>query len=233
MSALKSLPRSVNLKPYRHWQDLAGHFPCARECFAAYLALEGAEVVGGEKPGNLVNLVNKARACGLNPYRLWKEHGVSLLADTDLRGIALIDRGDSMLLYLYREDLLARLLEKKGVRIILSKQGYDPFAAPRQILRQLGQRVRDHDFPHEIGIFLGYPLKDVLAFMGHIRLAFSCQGPWKIYGDPRASLELANRFRECRSRMADQLYATADPVSCLKGGKMAESQGLRETAGRC
>lgn len=233
MITFQSHPGRTVAKPYQRWHDLAGHFTCARECFAAYLALEAAEVVEGEKPGNLVNLVNRTRACGLNPYRLWKEHGASLLAGSGLQGIAMVDRGNSLLLYLYREDLLARLLEKKGVSIILRKQGYDPTTSPQKILQQLGQRILGHDFPHEIGIFLGYPLKDVLAFMGHIRLAFSCQGPWRIYGNPRASLELADRFRECRSRMADRLCATANPVSCLKAVNAPGSITLQRAGERC
>ena len=77
-------------------------------------------------------------------------------------------------------------------------------------------RVQANDFPHEIGIFLGYPLKDVLAFMGQVRLAFSCQGPWKIYGKPDQSLELADRYRHCRCRMAVRLQECTDPAECLR-----------------
>lgn len=202
--------------PYPMWQDLAGEFAGQMECFAAYLALEGAEVVEGEKPGNLVNLVNRTRQCGLNPYRLWRKYGAALLAGTGMGAMEMIDRHDSLLLYIYREDLLRQLLEKKAAGIILGKLGYDAPDDLQQTLRQLGMRIHNDSFPHEIGIFLGYPLKDVLAFMGRIRLTFSCQGPWKIYGDPRASLELANRFRECRCRMASRLCSSSDPASCLK-----------------
>ena len=207
--------------PYPLWHDLAGKFTGQRECFAAYLALEGAEVVEGEKPGNLVNLVNRTRHCGLNPYRLWRKYGAVLLAGTGMQAMEMIDRRDSLLLYIYREDLLRQLLERKGVAIILGKQGYDSPADLQSTLRQVGMRIRGNDFPHEIGIFLGYPLKDVLAFMGHIRLAFSCQGPWKIYGDPRASLELAGRFRECRCRMARRLCSSSAPASCLRVRSLA------------
>lgn len=226
MSVSQTMHGAVSPTPYPRWHDLAGNFTCTRDCFAAYLALEGAEVVEGEKPGNLVNLVDRTRSCGLNPYRLWSEHGASLLAGTGLRAIEMIDRRDSLLLYLYREDLLMRLLERKGVAIILRKQGYDSPTELQPTLRQLCSQVRGGTFPHEIGIFLGYPLKDVLAFMGHIRLAFSCQGPWKIYGDPSASLELACRYRECRCRMVGRLRSTAAPADCLRTRSATEIPGL-------
>lgn len=201
--------------PYPLWSDLAARFNGHRDCFAAYLALEGAEVIEGEKPGNLINLVNRTRNCGLNPYRLWLAHGEALLVGSGLKAMAMANRGDSLLLYLYREDLLQELLGRKAVSIILKKQGYSDCNDLGQILAQLGARTRKGEFPHEIGIFLGYPLKDVLAFMGKVRLSFACQGPWKIFGDPRGSLELADRFRECRFRMANRLCSCSEPVQCL------------------
>lgn len=215
--------------PYPFWYDLAPKFSEMRDCFAAYLALEGAEVIEGEKPGNLINLVNRTRHCGLNPYRLWRQYGEAMLAGTGLRGRVLNDRGNSMLLYLYRDDLLREHLSRKAVAVILGKLGYAATIDPGQALDQLAARARERDFPHEIGVFLGYPLKDVLAFMGQIPIAYSCQGPWKIYGDPRPSLELADRFRECRCRMADRLSSCGDPARCLAGAASGETGAV----GRC
>lgn len=214
--------------PSPQWSVLAANFTETRDCFAAYLAMEGAEVVEGEKPGNLINLINRDRSCGLNPYRLWKELGGSLLAGTGLQALEMEDRGNSLLLYIYRSDLLRELLQKRAVSIILGRQGYLQAEDPRRALQQLRERVRGGDFPHEIGIFLGYPLKDVLAFMGQIRLVFSCQGPWKIYGDPASSLELVCRYRQCRQRMADRLTSTDDPGSCLRAKNLSGPKRERQ-----
>ncbi|WP_255396957.1 DUF3793 family protein [Geobacter sp. DSM 9736] len=51
-------------------------------------------------------------------------------------------------------------------------------------LSDLKSHLTGKSFPHEIGIFLGYSLKDVIGFMGWAPLPFTCQGPWKIFGDP-------------------------------------------------
>jgi hypothetical protein len=99
---------------------------------------------------------------------------------------------------------------------MLARRGYREPANLAATLAQLQGRVRAASFPHEIGIFLGYPLKDVLAFMGEIDLPFACQGPWKIYGNPRQSLELAACYRQCRCRMALRLTACGDPAECLR-----------------
>lgn len=39
-------------------------------------------------------------------------------------------------------------------------------------------------FPHEMGIFFGYPLSDVQGFIAHQGRDFKCSGYWKVYDDP-------------------------------------------------
>lgn len=205
------------------WQELSKRYPKDRDCLASFLVLELAEVLQGAKPANLVCLANKRRPCGRNPYLLWKEHGETLLSESGLKVRELADRGDSILLLLYSHDALASLLAQKSVRIILGKAGYREPADFEKVLAELKSRVAGEGFPHEIGVFLGYPLKDVVGFMGWAPLSFTCQGPWKIFGNPSASLRLAEAHRVCRCRMAMQLSTGCSPVDCLKGHFFSDS----------
>lgn len=198
------------------WHDLAGRFADERECLAAFLALESAEVLDGGKPANLINIANRRRHCGRNFYRIWRRHGDSLLRQSGLAVRELADRGDSLLLLLYRPQTLAALLARPNVVGFLRKAGYTDPANPQTSLTELHSRISAAGFPHEIGVFLGYPLKDVAGFMGWASLPFSCQGPWKIYGDPTGSLDLAEAFRQSRCRMARRLSCCATPVDCLQ-----------------
>jgi hypothetical protein len=198
------------------WQELSGRFPDDRDCLACYLAIEAAEVLEGVKPANMVNIVNKPRSCGRNIYELWKNLGSALLQHSGLEAIEFIDRGDSVLLFLYRHSELMPLLARKSVAVILRKAGYADPANLEKTFVQLQARFSKGDFPHEIGVFLGYPLKDVIGFMGWAQLPFSSQGPWKIFGDPRESLCLADIHRHCRSKKARQLNFCDDPLNCLK-----------------
>ena len=54
-------------------------------------------------------------------------------------------------------------------------------------LDELINRLESKEFPHEIGIFLGYPLKDVLGFMGYGKKELTEVKNWRIYGDVVAS----------------------------------------------
>lgn len=201
--------------PVPLWLSVAHRFPAGRDCLASFLAFEAAEVLAGAKPANLVNVANRRGPCGRNLYALWKEHGRTLLDGSGLEAAVLRDRGDSLLVMLHFPEALAELLESPRARRFLRRAGYPDYRDWRGALAELERRLDGDGFPHEIGLFLGYPLKDVAGFLGWAPLSFACQGPWKIYGDPRPSLELAHRHRECRGRMVRRLAFVRDPRACL------------------
>jgi len=197
------------------WRDIARRFADDRACLAAFLAMETAEILAGVKPGNLINVVNQSQPCGRNLYALWEKFGPQLVAGCGLRARTLRRRDDALLLFIYHPRLLDKLLAQRSAAALLGRSGYPAPGTREELLDELERRLEGGSFPHEIGIFLGYPLKDVAAFMGWIGLPFACQGPWKIYGDPSASLKLAERHRSCRCRMAWEVASCDDPLLCL------------------
>ena len=197
------------------WSRLAERFPGERECLAAYVALETAEVLAEAKPASLLSIPNRERACGRNLYTLWKEYGHELLADTPLQACELVDRGSSMMIIFSHKILFERHLARRDITALLKRAGHGDNFTSDEILQRLAERLQQGHFPHEIGLLLGYPPKDVAAFMGLISIPFTCQGPWKIYGNPGESLRLAERFRHCRNLVAEQLSLCASAVQCL------------------
>lgn len=208
------------------WQDVSGRFDDPQECLASFLALEAAEVIAGEKPANLLGIANRRRPCGRNLYSLWKECGAEVLVESGLAVHELADRGDSILLLIYRPDALGALLRRPSASAVLARAGYGDVSDLDSMLGELNSRMEGDSFPHEIGVFLGYPLKDVAAFMGLVRIPFACQGPWKIFGDPRESLRLAEVFRCCRARMAERLSSCASALECLADTDLRKVVGL-------
>lgn len=210
--------RSTNMFSRGHkpvWIDIAARFSDDRDCLAAFLAFEAAEVLSGVKPSALINLPDRQRSCGKNFFSIWKEHGQDLIRESALEGTVLVERPGSLLLFLYDRGALCSLLDEKKVVAMLRKAGYVGELDPDSLLKELSSRFGSGAVPHEIGIILGYPLKDVAGFMGISRRQFSCQGPWKIYGNPQESLLLAETHRQCRSRMAGRLLSGWGPYQCL------------------
>lgn len=197
------------------WQQLAPRFTRDEDCVASFLAYETAEIIDGVKPGNLINLSDRNLPCGRNMYRLWESYGEKTLAPTGLEVRVLRKQTNNMLLFVFRRSALQELVERRPVRALLRAAGYPDTVGLEALLDELGERLSPGSFPHEIGLFLGYPPKDVAAFMGLASIPFTCQGPWKIYGNPQKSLHIAELHRNSRCRMALRLARTGHPHLCL------------------
>ena len=61
---------------------------------------------------------------------------------------------------------------------------------------RLAQR---EDFPHEIGLFLGYPLGDVIGFIKNAGQNCKCVGCWKVYCNECEAIKAFARFKKCTS----------------------------------
>ena len=75
-------------------------------------------------------------------------------------------RDGKALIYLYRAAMLERDLNQPSAEEILRANGYPARGVMDRIMFLIA-RLRECDsFPHEIGLFLGYPPADVKGFMG-------------------------------------------------------------------
>ena len=100
------------------------------------------------------------------------------------------------LLYLYRPSYLSRDFSQAEAAALLRQYGYAADNA-EQCLERLGERLRaGGDFPHEIGLFLGYPAEDVRGFIEE-KDSFKGVGAWKVYGDAEAAQKRFAQFEKC------------------------------------
>lgn len=89
--------------------------------------------------------------------RRFGEKGIRVLPLKELK------RG--ILIYLYRPRLLEADLRDPLAERLLRERAY-PLTTADQAVAELAHRLRSRvDFPHEIGIFLGYPPADVEGFL--------------------------------------------------------------------
>lgn len=187
------------------------------DCLTAHLLMECSEVLAGVKPANLVSLVNRTRPCGRNLQQLWQTHQRQLITRINpVEFLVLQSRERATLLLCFNREQLRLHLCHSGIAALLAKAGYAPGLDLDALLAGLARRFDSrHDFPHEIGLFIGYPAKDVAAFMGLVKLPFTCQCLWKIYGRPEKSLDLADQFCNTRICMGNRLLNCADVADCL------------------
>lgn len=111
-----------------------------------------------------------------------------------LRAIPLRWSSGKALVYLYRPKMLEKDLRDELAEKLLSECGYS-CGNPNACIARLISRIRgDRDFPHEVGLFLGYPPADVDGFM-HRKQACKLSGIWKVYDDVEGA---ARQFARCR-----------------------------------
>lgn len=103
------------------------------------------------------------------------------------------------LVYVYRKTLLTKELQNQKVKDFLKTYGYENCEL-EYVLNKLDERIQlNNDFPHEIGVFLGYPLEDVKAFIKNKGKNYNHCGYWKVYVNTHESLKKFELFDKCRN----------------------------------
>lgn len=118
------------------------------------------------------------------------------------------------LIYLYRPRALERELAGGEARALLEERGYGAEAACRCLAR-LARKLRAGEaFPHEIGLFLSYPPRDVRGFICNGACRHKCAGCWKVYGNEAAALRTFEVWRRC-TRILEARLAQGCPLEKL------------------
>ena len=103
------------------------------------------------------------------------------------------------LIYVCRASKLERDLNNRNVQCFLSKYGYSEFST-LYCIKKLKKRFQEVDeFPHEIGLFLGYPLEDVIGFVKNNGQNFKCTGCWKVYSNECEATKLFMKYKHCKN----------------------------------
>ena len=101
------------------------------------------------------------------------------------------------LIYVYRPRKLSADLSDATATRLLEQCGYDARSGNKCVAHLVRKLRCQEEFPHEIGLFLGYPPEDVHGFMEQGPDSCKCTGYWKVYGDEDAAKKKFTQFRKC------------------------------------
>lgn len=119
------------------------------------------------------------------------------LRNKGLRILPLRYSENRALIYVYRPEQLSRDLKHSLAQPILQERGYACHSPEKCILHLMSRlKVRD-EFPHEIGLFLGYPPEDVCGFIENKPNSCKCVGLWKVYGDMEKAQQTFAKYKKC------------------------------------
>ena len=126
------------------------------------------------------------------------------LESKGLRILSVRCRGNKALMYLYRPSHLKRDLEDEEAIRLLKEMGYSCSSPETCIVTLIDKLNNVSEFPHEIGLFLGYPPEDVRGFIENKAHNYKCVGTWKVYGDAEEAQKKFYRYRKCSNVYYEQ-----------------------------
>ena len=168
-----------------------------------------APTLAGIKTGNLFSYRYESIDQMRESVRFWNRR----LRQKGVRVLPLRYRDHQALIYLYRPAQLADDLQNNDARAILRYCGYLPESAEKCIARLMQRLKESTDFPHEIGLFLGYPPEDVSGFITNHACNYKCVGCWKVYGDEQKCRCLFAKYKQCTRIYESCLERGTDVVS--------------------
>lgn len=127
-----------------------------------------------------------------------------ILVKKGLRVLPLRFRNNRALIYVYRPSKLSGDLRCYTACRLLEELGYIPGMPEKCIIHLIKRLNCSEDFPHEIGLFLGYPPEDVYGFIKNKAEGFKCVGCWKVYGDEAAAQKIFEKYKKCTKVYCEQ-----------------------------
>ncbi|MBA4698938.1 MAG: DUF3793 family protein [Ruminococcus sp.] len=136
---------------------------------------------------------------------LWRsrEKAMCKASGLCLKELKIKDNSSLFLIYDRYEIELAIRNEKS--LCILAPFGYELNGSVDEFLNCLSARLASNDFPHEIGLFLGYPPGDVKAYIENEGKNCTCCGYWKVYEDVEAAQQMWAKIDEAQIYAIDVL----------------------------
>lgn len=166
------------------------------------LAFHCAPAMVGLKPANLISL---SRAQYPDLEALIQEYDCRFRGK-GVRFRQLCECSRGVLLLVYHSRKLEEQLGLPEVAELLQKDGYPVDKGLERMLLFLGKRLIAADnFPHEIGLFLGYPVEDVLGFQRYGGRNCKFCGHWKVYSDVERARALFRQYDRCREVLCSRL----------------------------
>lgn len=162
------------------------------------IANQCAPVLAGIKPSNMLVLENKHI-----------RDVVRVLEGTGLFWRCLYAGEEKNIWLLYRKEAMEEIVGGKEQMLFLKEWGYKEDTLERMLIK-FSQRFRQYrkdknlPFPHEMGVFLGYPMADVKGFIKYEGKNYLYCGYWKVYENVEERKELFRTYEEIRKVFVEE-----------------------------
>ncbi len=206
------MPRDLEIRYLQNWKHLQNE-----DYLFHSIAYHAAPVLRGYRPAAILTFANDRRR---RLHDAWRERRTQFPATPDFQFAELHqdpDQGAEWTAVLfYHPGLLQEVLRDKQAAVFLRSLGYREELTVATALADLAARYAA-GCPHEIGLFLGIPLPDVLGFIRYGGKGALADGYWKVYHDPGRKQALFALFYEAKLEFIRLMLAGIPPGDYLSG----------------
>ncbi len=166
------------------------------------LAFHCAPALAGIKPSSLVSCTMADFPAFVKELRELNH----LLNPRDIYFTPVCGCKKRVLLLVYRARQMKEHLASPEVSQYLAKEGYPVFLGTNAVIAHLKIRLaRAKEFPHDVGVLLGYPVSDVAAFVQNKGRDCKLSGYWKVYSNHQHAAAVFQRYDRCREMLCRRL----------------------------
>ncbi len=172
------------------------------------LAYNCAPCFAGIKPSNLVSV-------SMEEFKQISSINLEFLKGKGFFIKVLCKCSKRVQLFLYHKESLSNFITQPEVVNALKIFGYSQNSSIEELLDILASRMdisqnsaickKNSNFPHEIGLFLGYPAEDVIAYYRKKGKDCIFSGYWKVYSNAEKAAEIFSKYTECKKQFALQI----------------------------
>ncbi|MCR5764308.1 MAG: DUF3793 family protein [Treponema sp.] len=160
--------------------------------FEQMIVYFGAPALCGLKSANLLSV--KSNQFSAEKILEWN----CRLSSLGKKIIPVIRSSSNVLLFIYDERLLYKALCGKEQILYLMGKKYPIAKGLDALVQELLARMSGQmSFPHEVGLFLGYPLEDVVSFEKDGGRSSKYSGMWQVYGNVEDARRKMMLYRQC------------------------------------
>lgn len=175
------------------------------------IAFSTGPTLAREKPSSLL-IFNKDNNHNLkDTWERVKEHIKNRIS---LKFFELNSTEKSTIVLFYNEDMLEDVVKSEKNIKFLSRFNYKKDMNLKQCLNLLKMRF-EKSCPHEVGIFLGYPVNDVEMFVNCPNEKCLMVGYWKVYNDIENAKNTFKKYDNIKSHIMKLITKGINPIDII------------------
>lgn len=167
-----------------------------------------APAIAGCKPSYLIIFHNKGKR---NLYDLWRKHENFIRNELKVDCYELKKEKHSTAVLFYDKEQLSKILRNDDNIRFLEKYSYKNSDSIESFLERLKHRY-ETTCPHEMGIFLGYPIEDVIDFIEFPEKKALIYGYWKVYHNLEEAIKTFKTYDDIKDKVLKLIIKGVEPT---------------------